>query len=104
MIRANVEEDREATMAHFGNGLNREIANIVELQHYVEMEELLHVALKVERQEKRRSTRSFSNTTKPSTSNWKPNWKKDGDSKFKVIEPFKKKEEPAPSKGKSETS
>ena len=48
MIRANVEEDREATMARFVNGLNREISNIVELQHYVEMEELLHIALKVE--------------------------------------------------------
>ena len=33
MIRANVEEDREAKMAIFLNGLNRDIANIVELQH-----------------------------------------------------------------------
>jgi len=31
MIRANVEEDREATIARFLNGLNRDIANIVEL-------------------------------------------------------------------------
>ena len=29
MIRANVEEDREVTMARFLNGLNRDIANIV---------------------------------------------------------------------------
>ncbi|KAG8497231.1 hypothetical protein CXB51_008425 [Gossypium anomalum] len=36
MIRANVEEDREVTMARFLAGLNREIANVVELQHYVE--------------------------------------------------------------------
>jgi hypothetical protein len=35
LIRANVEEDREATMARFLNGLNRDIANVVELQHYV---------------------------------------------------------------------
>ena len=33
MIRANVEEDREATMARFLAGFNREIANTVELQH-----------------------------------------------------------------------
>ena len=33
MIRANVEEDREATMARFLNGL-QDIANVVELQHY----------------------------------------------------------------------
>ena len=31
MIRANVEEDREATMARSLNGLNRDIANVVEL-------------------------------------------------------------------------
>ena len=50
MIRANIEEDRESTMAQFLNGLNPNIANIVELQHYVEMEDLLHMALKVEHQ------------------------------------------------------
>ena len=37
MIRANVEEDKEATMARFLNGLNQDIANVVELQHYVEL-------------------------------------------------------------------
>ena len=31
MIGANVEEDREATMARFLNGLNQDIANVVEL-------------------------------------------------------------------------
>ena len=34
MIRANVEEDREATMARFLLGLNREIHDKVEMQHY----------------------------------------------------------------------
>ena len=38
MIWANVEEDRKATMARFLNGLNQDIANVVELQHYVELE------------------------------------------------------------------
>ncbi|KAI4313094.1 hypothetical protein MLD38_037866 [Melastoma candidum] len=46
MIRVNVEEDREATMARFICGLNREIANVVELQHYVELEEVVHMAMK----------------------------------------------------------
>jgi hypothetical protein len=50
MIRANVVEDREATMARFLNGLNRDIANVVELQHYVELEDMVHMATKVERQ------------------------------------------------------
>ncbi|RVW23986.1 hypothetical protein CK203_092061 [Vitis vinifera] len=61
MIRANVEEDREATMARFLNGLNRDIANVVELQHYVELEDMVHMAIKVERQLKRKGTRSFQN-------------------------------------------
>jgi hypothetical protein len=38
MIRANVEEDREATMARFLSRLNRDIANVIELQHYVKIE------------------------------------------------------------------
>ena len=31
MIRVDVEEDREATMARFFSGLNRDIANVIEL-------------------------------------------------------------------------
>ena len=50
MIRANVVEDREATMARFLNGLNRDITNVVELQHYVELEDMVHMTTKVERQ------------------------------------------------------
>ncbi|GKV05941.1 hypothetical protein SLEP1_g17889 [Rubroshorea leprosula] len=50
MVRANVEEDREATMARFLHGLNRDIANVVELQHYVELEDMVHMAMKVEQQ------------------------------------------------------
>ena len=61
MIRTNVEEDREATMARFLNGLNRDIANMVELQHDVELEDMVHMAIKVERQLKRKGTRSFQN-------------------------------------------
>ena len=48
MIQANVEKDREATMARFLNGLNLDIANVVELQHYVELEDMVHMATKVE--------------------------------------------------------
>ncbi|KAL4284496.1 hypothetical protein GQ457_16G022130 [Hibiscus cannabinus] len=61
MIRANVEEDREATMARFLAGLNRDIAEKVELQHYVEIEDMIHMAIKVEKQQKRKGT------TRPST-------------------------------------
>ena len=61
MIRANVDEDREATMARFLNGLNWDIANVVELQHYVELEDMVHMATKVEWQLKRKGTQSFQN-------------------------------------------
>jgi hypothetical protein len=33
-VRGNVEEDREATMTRFLHGLNCEIADVVEMQHY----------------------------------------------------------------------
>ena len=59
MIRANVEEDREATMARFLAGLNVEIANQVELQHYVEMEDMLRMAIKIEKQLKTRGNTRF---------------------------------------------
>ncbi|XP_019059089.1 PREDICTED: uncharacterized protein LOC104822532 [Tarenaya hassleriana] len=55
MIRADIEEDREATLQRFLGGLNQDIQDRVELQHYVEVEELLHLAIKCERQLKRRA-------------------------------------------------
>ena len=70
MIRANVEEDRETTMARFIGGLKKEITDVVELQHYVEMEDLLHKFIQMERQLKAKSTSKFA-----STSSWKSNWK-----------------------------
>jgi hypothetical protein len=50
MIRANVKEDWAATMARFLSGLNRDIVNVVELHHYVVVEDMVHMAMKVERQ------------------------------------------------------
>ena len=47
MIWANVEEDRKATMARFLNGLNQDIANVVKLQHYVELEGMMQMAIKM---------------------------------------------------------
>ena len=75
MIRANVEEDREATMARFLAGLNVEIANQVELQHYVEMEDMLHMAIKIERQLKTRGSTQFNRY--PEQSNWNKSFSKD---------------------------
>nr|XP_027083475.1 uncharacterized protein LOC113705765 [Coffea arabica] len=54
MLRADVREDIEATMARFLRGLHAEIADVVELQHYLDMDELLDKSVKVERRLKRR--------------------------------------------------
>jgi hypothetical protein len=54
MTRANVNEHEEETMSRYFNGLNRDIANVVELQSYVDLEELVHLAIKVEGQLKRK--------------------------------------------------
>ncbi|RDX96727.1 hypothetical protein CR513_20577, partial [Mucuna pruriens] len=50
MTRANVKKGCEVTMATFIGGLKKEIANVVELQHYMEIGDLLHKAIQVERQ------------------------------------------------------
>jgi hypothetical protein len=52
-IRANIMKDKETTMTRFLNGLNREIANVVKIQYYVELENMVHMATKVERWLKR---------------------------------------------------
>jgi hypothetical protein len=54
MIRTNMVEDREATMARIFNELNREITNVVELQHYVEVKNMIHMATKMKRQLKKK--------------------------------------------------
>ncbi|XP_042415164.1 uncharacterized protein LOC122004323 [Zingiber officinale] len=73
LIRANIEEDREATMARFICGLNHEIANIVELHHYMELDDVVHMAMKVERQLKK-GVRSSSKYEAASSSPWKQKW------------------------------
>ena len=78
MARANIEEDREATMARFLVGLNREIQNVVELQHYVELEDMVHMAIKIENHVKRRGSSNTRSTPGPSSSTWKSNqWRKE---------------------------
>jgi hypothetical protein len=49
MIWANVVDDKEATMTRFLNGLNKNIVNGVELQHYIELKDMVHMTTKVER-------------------------------------------------------
>ena len=53
-IRVNVVEDREAIMTRFFNGMNKEIANVIELQRYLKVEDMVHMAMKVKRQLKKK--------------------------------------------------
>ena len=50
IIQANYNEDEEATMPSFLNSLNGLIVNIVELQQYVNLDELVKLAVKVGKQ------------------------------------------------------
>ena len=68
MIRANVEEDHEATMDWFLSGFNKNIADLVELQHHVEIEDMVNIAMKIERQLKRKDTRYDSKSYSGSSS------------------------------------
>ena len=74
-------------MARFLYGLDQDIANVVDLQHYVELEDMVHMTMKVERQLKKKgSTR----TNLSSSSSWKSKWSKDEKAISKPkIEPFK---------------
>ena len=48
LVRANIEEETEDTMARFLSGLNPDIRDVVELQEYVELDGLLHKVVRVE--------------------------------------------------------
>ncbi|XP_019248374.1 PREDICTED: uncharacterized protein LOC109227629 [Nicotiana attenuata] len=74
MIQANCMEEEEAAMARFLNGLNREIADVVEIQQFVTIDELVDLAVKIEKQNKRRQQAS-SWRSRPNTNSKKP-WPK----------------------------
>ncbi|KAL4310531.1 hypothetical protein GQ457_01G020720 [Hibiscus cannabinus] len=88
MIRANIDEDREATMARFLAGLDPNIGSVVELQHYVEIDDMVHMAMKVEKQLKRKGT---SRTYGSSTTKW-------GQGSYRRSSPFPSNERGGPSK------
>ena len=73
MTRSNIKEDREATMARFLAGLNRQIQNVVELQHYLELEDMVHMTIKIENQVKRRESTNTRFEPSPISSTWKSN-------------------------------
>lgn len=50
MIKDKVVEYMKATMTRFLDVLNGKITNVVELQHFVELRDMIHMNMKVERQ------------------------------------------------------
>jgi hypothetical protein len=49
-------EDKEANMARLLIWMDQDIANIVELQDYIVLKDIVHMVMKVERQLKRKGT------------------------------------------------
>jgi len=84
MIRTNVNEDEEVTMSRILNGLDRDITNVVELQSYVDLEELVYLAIKVEGQLKRKGhTRSVAYSG--SSLGWKMNYRREDSASSKPL-------------------
>ena len=80
ITQADLVEDEEATMARFLGRLNKEIADRVELQHYVELEDMVHLAIRIEKQLQSRGATRY--VSKPSSS-YNSAWKGYGNSDFK---------------------
>ena len=68
MARENIKEDRETTMVRFLASLNREIHNVGELQHNVELEDMVHITIKIENQVKRTGSNNTRSAPSPSSS------------------------------------
>ena len=60
-------------MERFLADLNWEIQNVVELQHYVELEDMVHMAIKIENQVKRSGSSNTRSAPSPSSTTWKSN-------------------------------
>ena len=78
MIQTNVVEDKEATMVGFFNELNRDIANVVELQYNMELENMVHMVTKMKRQIKRKGSVSPQISLTSSSSIQRLNLKREG--------------------------
>jgi hypothetical protein len=56
IIQAKVVEDRETIVARFLNRLNIDIANVVELQYYMELNDIVHMVINMKRHIKKRGS------------------------------------------------
>ena len=61
LIRVNMDESEEAKIARFVSGLRRDIQDVVELQEYSSLENVVHLASKIENQLARKN--AFKNSS-----------------------------------------
>ncbi|KAK5820315.1 hypothetical protein PVK06_025361 [Gossypium arboreum] len=57
--RANIQEDEEITIVRFVNGLNVSIANALNLDTYIDLEEMVHKAIEIEQQFQQHQSHPF---------------------------------------------
>nr|XP_027101382.1 uncharacterized protein LOC113721872 [Coffea arabica] len=88
MLRADIQEDREATMARFLSGLRVEIADQLELQYYVEIDDMVDKAIKIEQRLKRRgTTRNYNTNPQPFTRPFQPRMEERGPNVWNTPKP-----------------
>ena len=73
MVRANVTEDEETTMARYLRILNYQLSNEVNLFPYNSMMKLLHLTIKVEKKMKNRYNNGWYNSS--NSSNGASRWR-----------------------------
>ena len=59
MVRCDIKESSDESIARFINGLKMDISSVVELQHYQTLEDVIKLASQVERHLRRRAHKSF---------------------------------------------
>ncbi|XP_073109485.1 uncharacterized protein [Elaeis guineensis] len=69
-MRCDLREPQEQTITRFLGGLNKEIADTVELQSYVFLDDVIKLPVKVERQRKRGASKPSKTTNSSSLSPW----------------------------------
>lgn len=90
MITSYVEKDMKSSMAQFLSGLNQEIATMVNLYHYIQMEDMVQIAIMVERKLKRKNNQSLQKLSLSLL--WRLNWRREDETTSKhKIEPTKTK-------------
>jgi hypothetical protein len=73
MLRCNLEEREDASMARFFTGLNREIQDILEYKDYANITHLFHFACKAEREVQGHHASAKTNFSAGRTNSWQHN-------------------------------